>query len=240
VIAHLNRYTFSERTGLADMTGGTCQLALSGPLAAEALGIVGCARPAKYHALTTTFEGHPLHVLGHDGLTGDGFSFVMELEHGGSLWQALVLAVSRLDGRPAGEQAVEAARILRGIPAPGRELTGDYNPLEAGLWHAVSFDKGCYVGQEVIARLNTYDKLARTLAGLELAPGSDPPPPGTALLRDGQPVGTVTSSAVPPGWERPVALGYVKRRLAEPRSTLTLGRPGAAQAVRVVELPFEA
>lgn len=239
VIEHFNRYTFSERTGLADVTELTCQLALSGPLAGEALATVGCSRPDRYHAVSTTFEGHPLHVLGHDGLTGDGFSFVMAAEHGGSLWQALVLAVSRLDGRPAGEQAVDAARILRGIPAPGRELTADYNPLEAGLWDAVSFDKGCYVGQEVVARLNTYDKVARALVGLELARKSEPPLPGTALLEGERAVGAVTSSTVPPGWERPVALAYVKRRLAQPGAELRLDRPGAPQTARVVKLPFE-
>ena len=68
----------------------------------------------------------------------------------------------------------EAFRIAAGVPAHGPELGEEVNPLEAGLWDAVSFTKGCYVGQEVVARLNTYEKVKRYLAMLSLETGPYP------------------------------------------------------------------
>jgi folate-binding protein YgfZ len=109
-------------------------------------------------------------------------------------------------------EVVEAWRILSGLPAPGHELTDEHNPLEAGLRDAVSFTKGCYVGQEVVARLNTYDKVSRILVRLELPPGAPVPAPGAAVLRDGRSVGAVTSAIRPAGRRSPVALAYVKSR----------------------------
>lgn len=76
--------------------------------------------------------------------------------------------------RLLGSREWEVLRIQEGVPAPDRELTLDHNPLEAALWHTVSFDKGCYVGQETIARLKTYDGLKQQLWGISFveAPGA--------------------------------------------------------------------
>ena len=112
-------------------------------------------------------------------------------------------------------RAAESWRILLGLPISGHELTEDHNPLEAGLRDAVCFDKGCYVGQEVVARLNTYDKVSRTLVGLTLPDGSTPPATDVSIYFRQDEVGRVTSSTVPPGWSHPVALAYLKRRIAE-------------------------
>ena len=79
---------------------------------------------------------------------------------------------------------METRRILLGIPAPGHELTEDYNPLEAGLGEAVSFTKGCYVWQEVVARLNTYDTVSRRLVGLVFRADGAAPPVGAPIFRE--------------------------------------------------------
>jgi folate-binding protein YgfZ len=87
---------------------------------------------------------------------------------------------------------MEVARIERGVPAFGSELNEDHNPLEAGLIDSISFNKGCYVGQEVVARLNTYDKVRRRLAVLRW--------PAGGVSVDGVSVGDeVTSKAAPGG-----------------------------------------
>jgi folate-binding protein YgfZ len=109
-------------------------------------------------------------------------------------------------------EALEAWRILRGLPSPGHELTGDHNPLEAGLRDAVSFTKGCYVGQEVVARLNTYGKVARAIIRLELESGAPVPVQGAAIVHRGSTIGAVTSATLPPGRKAPVAIAYVKSR----------------------------
>jgi len=238
IIEHLDKYTFSEETALSDVTAETCQLALVGPMAAEALDAAGFPRPEPYHALRQSFEGTPIDVLGQDGLTGDGFSIVAPAPSGGALWRALFLAVTKIDGRPAGEEAMEAYRILRGIPGPDTELNEDHNPLEAGLWDAVSFDKGCYVGQEVVARLNTYDKVSRALMGLELPENAAVPAAGTPLYRDERDVGRISSATLPPGHDRPVALAYVTRRAVEPGIELHVGTPDAELRGTLIEPPF--
>jgi folate-binding protein YgfZ len=239
VTQHLQRYTFAEQTGLRDWTEATCQLALVGPGATEALQAAGFTKPERFQGSAVEFEGRTIHALGEDGLTGDGYSFVVPADLAGSLWQTLGLAVGSSGGCPAGTLAAEAWRVLRGIPAAARELTEDYNPLEAGLREAVSFDKGCYVGQEVVARLNTYDKVARLLVGLVLPPNSDPPPYGTPLFFQDREVGRVTSALVPPGWKYPVALAYLKQKSAEPGIELAVGRAKGDLLARMVALPFD-
>ncbi|KAJ1469333.1 hypothetical protein T484DRAFT_1852108, partial [Baffinella frigidus] len=82
----------------------------------------------------------------------------------------------------AGADAWEALRIMDGVPAPGKELTLDHNPLEAGLWGTVSFDKGCYIGQETIARLRTSGGVKQQLFSLSPTPDSPPIPDPAALL----------------------------------------------------------
>ena len=156
----------------------------------------------------------------------------------GSMWQALNLACSKCGGRPAGSIAAEAWRILRGLPLSGHELTEEFNPLEAGLRDAVSFEKGCYVGQEVVARLNSYDKVSRSLVGLVLPEESAPPGPGAPLFFQEHEVGQVTSSTVPPGWSHPVALAYLKRKVAETGIELSVGTSDGELIARMVTLPF--
>ncbi len=89
----------------------------------------------------------------------------------------------------------ETLRLLAGEPAYGHELTEQFNPLELGLRTAVSFTKGCYVGQEVIARLDSYDKVQRELVSVELSKSPFPVNVGDDLLIDGEPAGVLTSIA---------------------------------------------
>jgi folate-binding protein YgfZ len=238
IIEHLDRFTFAEQTGLTDVTIEWCQLALSGPRAAEALEAGGFERPEPYESVEIDFEGGSALVVGEDGLSGDGYSMLVPRQMAGSMWQSLNLACSKCGGRPVGSLAAESWRILRGLPVAGHELTEDYNPLEAGLGEAVSFDKGCYVGQEVVARLNTYDKVSRSLVGLILAEGSEAPPPHAPLFFREHEVGRVTSSAIPPGWPNPIALAYLKRKIAEPGIELNVGASEGELVATMTRLPF--
>jgi folate-binding protein YgfZ len=235
-IDHLNRFTFSEQTGLADVSDAACQLALIGPAAGEALDAAGLGRPERCGSLRATLEGVEMTVLGEDGLGCEGYSVVAGTTHAGALWRLLARAAQSNGGLAAGTQAAESWRVLQGLPASGFELNDHYNPLEAGLRDAVSFSKGCYVGQEVIARLDTYDKVARSLCGLELEPGRGVPPPGAALFVDDRNVGELTSAVRPPGWPYPVALAYVKRKSAA--ETVAVRWERGAMDARVVKLPF--
>lgn len=105
-------------------------------------------------------------------------------------------------------------RIEAGIPRFGRELTTDYIPLEADLWDDVSFSKGCYIGQEIIARMESRGKLAKKLVRLTVEEGHTATA-GAEIVQDGKSVGVVTSAV------RDRALGYVKTKALETEISLT-------------------
>jgi folate-binding protein YgfZ len=138
-----------------------------------------------------------------------GYDVIAPAKHANGLRKALLSAGSP-DGVPVlGHDARELLRIEAGIPLFGRELGEDYNPLEAGLREAISFTKGCYIGQEVIARLNTYHKVQKHLVSMAFQ-GSVAPPAGARLVVGGQDAGWVTSAIFSPVHGRVLALGYLR------------------------------
>lgn len=116
-------------------------------------------------------------------------------------------------GTDVDEGAIEAARIAAGLPRMGRELTEKTIPQEAGIVEqTVSFDKGCYTGQELVARLDSRgSNVARRLRGIVFSGTGEALAPGAELLSDGKPAGSLTSVAISPASGAPVALAYVRR-----------------------------
>jgi folate-binding protein YgfZ len=208
LLAHFTRYTFAERTGLAEVTQDTVQLALLGPRAQEAAAGAGLPVTAPLGIQEGEWTGAAVTVVGEDGTSAEGLSLVAHRRDAPRIAEALRRLVPELDAA-----GLEAWRILRGLPGAA-EMDAERNPLEAGLWDAVSFTKGCYVGQEVVARLKTYDKVVRTLGTVALPAGSGVPPPGTALQQGDRAVGTITSAVLPPGSSAPIAMGYLRREAA--------------------------
>jgi aminomethyltransferase len=149
-----------------------------------------------------------------DPIAGDGYYLLIEPKNAAQL-----LTLLSIGGfTPIDEEAYDTLRIEAGRPRFGRELTLDYIPLEAGLWDDVSFSKGCYTGQEIIARMESRGKLAKRL--VRLRPAS-PVAAGAEIVANGRPVGTITSAADGPGG--PVALGYVKTGVLDEGADLTVG-----------------
>jgi len=148
--------------------------------------------------------------------------------------EAVTAALVERGARPVDEDAVEIVRVESGRPRFGRELGPSVIPEEAGLnERAVSYTKGCYVGQETVARLHWRGKPNRHLRGLRL---SAPAQPGDALRLGEKEVGRVASTVVSPRLG-PIALALVRRE-AEPGSELAVG--DGATAATVVTLPFAA
>jgi folate-binding protein YgfZ len=135
---------------------------------------------------------------------------------------------------PCGTRALETLRIEAGIPRYGQELGEDTIPNEAELWNALSFNKGCYVGQEIVERARSRGHVNWKLVGL-VVESETPPPPGEKLVREGKEVGEVTSSCVSPTLARTIALAYLRREVSEPGTKLEFASGPAAE---VVGLPF--
>jgi len=131
----------------------------------------------------------------------------------------------------AARNAAEALRVEVGVPRRGQEIIPGIIPLGAGLTEAISFTKGCYIGQEVIARLDSRGILASELSGVRL---SKPAPPGSRLTQAGKEIGTLTSSAYSPanGW---IGLALIKTRRLD-RTSGDLAIQGAHLTLE--KLPF--
>ena len=203
----MDRYLFpADQVRLENLSGQILTFALVGPGTDRVLAQLGVDfQPASVygdHRLVTTAVGELRLGVG-TGLGLPGYTLLVPAAIAAPLWSHLHQA----GAVPAGEQVWEQLRVQQGRPAPGKELGADYNPLEAGLWQTLCFDKGCYIGQETIARLNTYQGVKQQLWGLQL---SRPVACGTPLTLAGERVGVVTSVVDRP--EGAIGLGYVRTK----------------------------
>ena len=225
--AWLDRFIFAEALELADRTDETAMFELVGPQAAELVTRVLNADLATFqdHQLldSQVADGLWLGRMAGPGLRAFGPSDVVK-----DLWQRLAAA----GASPVGSATWEILRVEQGLPLLGRELTQNYNPWEAGLGRAIHLDKGCYIGQEVIARLDTYDKVKQHLVGLRLST-AELPPTGQPLRDGAREVGRITSAVHSPSLG-PIALAYVRRSACAEGTVLDAD---GAQAT-VVSLPF--
>jgi folate-binding protein YgfZ len=128
-------------------------------------------------------------------------------------------------------------RIEAGIPLFGRDMTDETIPVEANLDQAISYTKGCYIGQEVIARLEARGHVNRKLVGLLLS-GATLPLAGSPIVAADRDVGWITSATYSPARQQNIALGYVRREFWAPGTALHIASPQATIGAIVVELPF--
>ena len=233
----LDRYVFTEQIAWVDRMADTCMFELIGPkalsLSNEVLGI----KTEELPPLGCTAIDRDLWVARVDLGTCPRIRFFERVDCSIRLWDRLLYKTSQV----IGELSFEAIRIQFGVPLSGSELNADHNPWEAGLAHAIHLDKGCYIGQEVIARLDTYDKVKQRLVGLKLSGDAIPPVP-SVLTSEDRPVGVVTSAVYSPVLEHNIALGYVRSAFASPgiRLQLSNGDESGSPEATVVELPFVA
>ena len=239
VIAKLDQFIFSEDVQVGDVTATRAQIGVLGPGAAAAVSaIVGGvseetlgAMPEHGNARGEWAGGAA--IVARIAEAGEpGFDLFVEQTQADALKTALVSAgIVELD-----EATAEAVRIEAGVPLFGRDMDEETIPLEAGIEsRAISFTKGCYVGQEVIIRVmhRGHGRVARKLSGLTLD-GDHVPAPGAPVRSADREIGQVTSAALSPALQRPIALAYLHRDFLEPGTKVTAGDQGAT----VTMLPF--
>ena len=201
-------YTFIEDVTVEDATDDTAMLSLVGSDASSILPTL--ADVPLYGSATLTIGGIDALALRTDFAGMDGYDLIVSAEHADALWDAL----TGMGAAPVGSDALELSRITNGVAGYGSELCEDYNPLEAGLIDFISFNKGCYIGQEVVARLNTYDKVQKHLVRLSWE-GDDTPKLPVGLLHDGRNVGALTSAASALDGDGYIGLGYLRKAHVE-------------------------
>jgi tRNA-modifying protein YgfZ len=180
----LDRYIFfADKVTIQETTQAS--FSLIGPQSLQILASLKAEIPSGFQQ-TVDIDGISVRIVADSGLGLPGCTLFVDTAAACSIWQKLVA----LGAIPGGEECWEELRIRQGRPAVDRELTTDYNPLEVGLWQNISFTKGCYIGQETIARLNTYKGVKQYLWGIELEGFATV---GSDLILDETKVGTLTS-----------------------------------------------
>ena len=212
---------FNDEMRIVDLAVSTKQFALHG---SSAQAIVQTFSPDAgkqdyLESVSATVAGGAVVLLQRKPFAGDHWIVIVPNEQATTVWQALLEAGAAYGLRAAGSLVYNALRIRAGRPAAGRELTQDFIPLEAGLWDEVSFKKGCYTGQEIIARMESRNRLAKLMVTFLLDQMVDAPAP---LYHGGREVGTLTSSVVSPEGEI-FGVGFVKFDHAEIGQTFTTG-----------------
>ena len=169
-----------------------------------------------------------------------GFDLFVPNSSLGAVADKLIAAAKQIGGRACGWQAFETARIEAGIPRFGVDMDETNLPLECGIEsRAVVYNKGCYIGQEVINRIHSFGHVSRELRGLRLADDlKSLPRRGDKLFRDGKEIGCITSAVRSPVLNANIALGYVRREANQTGNELTLRATAVESSARIVEIPF--
>jgi folate-binding protein YgfZ len=219
---HLRMYSIGREVEIEDVSGEWSILSVIGPAAVE---VAGTSPLSPEHA-QRYYEREGLEIL--VVATDLGLDLIVRAEQS----QALQKLLARSGAAEVSEAAAEILRVESGRPRFGREMTSATIPQEAGIdERAVSFTKGCYIGQETVARLHYKGKPNRHLRGLRLeSPASD----GDAIVLGEREVGTIGTAVLSPAFG-PIALAVIRRE-AEPGSRVAVGE--SAVAAEVVELPF--
>ena len=241
VASTLDRHLFTEAVTLTNHERRQAVLALQGPRTMDALAQLTEAKvalPRIGDHCATVIEDIPLRLARYS-LTGDaGVLCLVDAEHAKSAWDLLQRHGAASGLRPVGWEALNTARIEAGIPWFCVDMNEDNLLPETGLEaSAVSDAKGCYLGQEIIARLATYGSVSRRLVGL-LIDGGQVPEAGDQIVQNDEPVGSVTSACYSPTLQRPIAMGYVKRGAYEPQTAVEILRGKARLAATVVGRPL--
>ncbi len=211
---------FGDQAQVHDISGSTAQLAIHGPRATD---IIESLKPGRRELpLMSSREielgGIRLTLARRKALSGEHWLLICSADQAAEAHALLLHNGEQMGLQPAGSLTYNVMRIRSGRPA-GRELSADYLPLEVGLWDEISFSKGCYTGQEIIARMESRQRLARALVRLDLASMTAAP---ADVYADGRSAGRMTSSAQAANGEI-FALAVLRLSHAQAGKRLTVG-----------------
>lgn len=231
----IDKYTFREDVKPVDQTDRYALFSLFGAQAAARAGdffALDAAGVSAGHFLKTAWHGEEIFLHHPHAAAVARLNVVAAAAIAAELWRELLAHFP-----PIGFDTCEILRIKQGLPAADHEIVEDYNPHEVGLLPFINFEKGCYIGQEVIARLDSYQKVQRALAGLQF----DAPPAaavGAAVFAGAQEIGRVTSAAPAITQKFSLGLAVLRKSFIAPGAPVELHLPDGPRAAAVHTLPF--
>ncbi len=225
ILAHLDKHIIADDVTLEDRTDQVAVVGVEGSRAAEVLRALGAPVPASPFEHAAWGQWRVARISATGAL---GFRLFGPREQAASLTQG----IERAGAVRAAPEEARTVRLEHGRPRYGEDITDRHLPQETQLLHALHFNKGCYLGQEIVERIRSRGMVHRFLVPLHIA-DTDPPAPGTPILAADKQVGEVTSSAYSPVLRRVAALGYVRLAEASRGAVLTVrGAPATLVAER--------
>ena len=233
----IERFTLAGDFHVADITTETKHFTLQGKGAPECLRAF-LQRPVEIRqgqsVTTVELKGADL-TLVHRTHTGeDGYDLIVDKAQGHTVWETL----TSVGAKPVGTATFETLRIEAGIPRCGIDIDESMVVSETNLDEAISFTKGCYVGQEIIARIKYRGHVAKKLTGLVLDERTEIPRGAKLKSEDGKEAGNVTSSTFSPALARTIALALIRYQFLSPGTRLTVETGGNKVYSTVAALPF--
>jgi folate-binding protein YgfZ len=237
----LEKYIIIEDVSIADLSEELGVLTLFGPAAGALLNSSFEADLKQTGATFTTvrWRDFDITIVPTHELHLPGFDIVTARAALPGIWNQLVDNDARLKVQPMGENSYEILRIESAWPEKTKEITDDINPHEAAMLDYVDFDKGCYIGQEVIARLDSYEKVKKRLMGLVFANEipQDELLNARVFLNDIE-IGYLTSAVYSCELEKSIALCYISSRYLNPDEQVVVAHHDQAFSAKMVSLPF--
>ena len=251
-IEHLGKYIIMEDAQLADRSSDFTRIALVGPKASEvcerAASLPSDGGIAQAEACGSLVSGGPLQhaevwigdvacrVVRHDFAGPIALELIVPASNALQVWEHLLKIGESIGLTPVGLDALQILRVETGLPWSLEDIDADVLPAETRqIERAVSFTKGCYLGQEIVERMRSRGAPARQLVGLSF---DGTVAPGASLTHDGQSVGRVTSAAQSFKLDRRIGLGYVKSDFAKPDTRLLAIGGDRETTCQTCEIPF--
>jgi folate-binding protein YgfZ len=238
VLQLLDRFTLAGDFRVTDVTNQTATISLQGIKAAEVLSAIfgeEVSNVARYRVASARLNQTDVTIIRATHTGEDGFDLFIEAAEGDGLKQALIDA----GAISVSEAVAEVLRIEAGIPRYGVDMDETTIVTETNLDDAVSFTKGCYLGQEVVERIRSRGHVNKKLCGL-LLDGDIPASPGDKLSAGAKEVGQIASSVASIALHRPIALGYVNKDCWAPGTKLTVHHDGGDFGATVSAKPIVA
>jgi folate-binding protein YgfZ len=237
VLKTIERFTLAGDFHVVDLTNQTTFLSLQGKRADEIVASVigeSAAELSAFGSAQVEWQKKGLTVLRATHTAEDGFDIVVSADQAPSLWEVFV----RAGATPAGYDAFDRLRIEAGIPRYGIDMDETNVVTETVLDEAVSYTKGCYIGQEIIARIKYRGHVAKKLVGLILDRARKLEQGGIIRSVDAKEIGRITSHTLSPYLGGTIALGYVKHDYLAHDTELHVASAQGDFGARVVKLPF--
>ena len=236
----LDKYLIADDVNIEDFSDSTGVIGVHGPKSTELLREVyglEVEHLSEYHNTVHETDGRRI-ICARVNETGEiGYNLCTASESIEWLWDTILTKGRAFGVAPVGLTALNSLRIEAGIPRYGAELGDSIFPGEAELENAISYEKGCYIGQEIVARMKYRGHPNRLLRGFEIA-GDIPPQNGDRLLDGDKEIGWITSAIVSPTFGKTIGMGYVRMAFTDEGSRVAVETADSRVDATVRLLPF--